>query len=73
MATKIDDPITGTNWFDPNDLSGTAMTWVVAIVGIGILFTVISVAQSTVQPAASGLVNSLPFVSTGGNQIRVAQ
>ena len=67
MVTKIDDPATGTTWFDPNNLSGTAMTWVVAIVGLGALLSALSFARGTVQPAITGTVDrNVPFVQSDG-------
>jgi hypothetical protein len=74
MATEIDDPITDTTWLDAGDPAGSVMTWVVALVGLGFLFTIISVAQATVTPALSGFAEQVPFVSSGsGNVIRVAE
>jgi hypothetical protein len=74
MATTVSDPLTDTEWVDPGDPTGTVMTWVVALVGLGILFTIISVAQATVTPALTGFADQVPFVRSGeGNVIRVAE
>lgn len=65
MAEKIEDPLTGTTWLKTNDLSGSAKTIVMAAVGIAMLFSIMGIAQSTIQPFLNGLINQLPGVSTG--------
>ena len=65
MVTRIDDPATGTTWFDASDPSGTAMTWIVAVVGLGALLTALSIARGTVQPTLGGFVDrNVPMVET---------
>lgn len=67
MVTKVDDPVTGTTWFNPNDLGGSAKTIIVGAVGIAFLFTLIGVAQNTIQPMMNQAVNSIPGVNSGGS------
>ena len=65
MVTRIDDPATGTTWFNPNDLTGTGMTWLVAVLGLGALLTALSIARGTVQPTLGGFVDrNVPMVET---------
>lgn len=73
MATKVEDPVTGTNWFDPDSPGKTLRTWIVAVFGIAALFTAIGLAQNTVQPLFSQAINSVPMLDTGdsGQTIRV--
>jgi len=59
------DPLTDTTWLDTSDIPGSVMTSVVALVGLGILFTMISVAQSTVTPLIADVLGMVPGVNTG--------
>lgn len=63
MAT-FEDPLTDTEWVDTGDPSGTVMTWVVAIVGLGMLFTMISISRATITPFFNGLFGEVPGVDT---------
>lgn len=65
MVVDAKDPITGTNWFDADDLGGTAMTWIVAILGLTGLFLAFAIANNTFVPAARGVVSALPFIDAG--------
>jgi hypothetical protein len=64
MAT-VEDPITNTEWIDTDDLSGSAVTAVVALFGIGILFTMVATARETVVPIIDEIVGIIPGVNTG--------
>jgi hypothetical protein len=62
---KISDPLTNTEWVDTSDPSGSVMTSIVALVGLGVLFTMISVARATVVPIVGDLVGMIPGINTG--------
>lgn len=67
MATQIEDPLTGTTWFRSNDVTGSLMTILVAVLGLGILFTIMGIARSTVVPTIESLAGQVPGVNTGGD------
>jgi len=62
---KISDPITDTEWLDTSDPSGSVMTSIVALLGLGVLFTMMAVARATVVPIVGDLVGLIPGVNTG--------
>lgn len=64
---KFEDPLTDTTWFDSSDLSGTVMTMITGVVGLGFLFTLMAVARSTVVPLVADVLEVIPGVSAGGS------
>lgn len=65
MVVEAEDPVTGTKWFDPSNLSGTAMTWVAALLGLTALFLAVGIVQNTLLPMFRSGANALPGVSAG--------
>ena len=73
MATRIEDPVTGTTWFNSNNPVGSLLGAAFAIVGLGVLFLAIGIGRNTVAPMLGGFVDQLPGVNSGDGQIiRVA-
>jgi len=64
MAT-FSDPLTDTEWVDTSDPSGSIATSIVAVIGLGILFTMMAVARSTVVPVVGDVVSMIPGVDSG--------
>jgi len=59
------DPLTDTTWFDSSNISGTVMTMITGVVGLGFLFTLMAVARSTVVPVVADVLTIIPGVSAG--------
>lgn len=62
---QAEDPITGTSYDPLGDPSGTAMKFVMAVLGISMTLLALGVAQSTVLPTLSGLFESVTGVNSG--------
>lgn len=58
MVVEAEDPLTGTTWFDPSDLGGSARVWITAILGITALILVINIARMSVVPAVGGVLGA---------------
>jgi hypothetical protein len=64
MAT-FSDPLTDTEWVDTDDPSGSITTSIVAVIGLGILFTMMAVARATVVPVVGDVVSMIPGIDSG--------
>jgi len=58
------DPLDGPE-IDTSDPSGTAMDSVKYLLGAGVFFAMLAVAQSTVTPLAANVLGAVPGLNTG--------
>lgn len=64
MVTFDSDPLDGPR-VSTNDVSGSAMRVVKYVIGVGMLFVFLGVAQNTVAPAIGGFFEDVFGVNTG--------
>ena len=66
MVTFDSDPLDGPR-VSTTDVSGSAMRVVKYVVGVGMLFVFLGIAQNTVAPAIGGVFENVLGVNTGAD------